>query len=194
MVEACTNLDLHSHSCFLLPRPKCSSLELLFSPSPPDSKEKLTHFSWARSLVDRPFMLLAHFRGSYIICVFLLVYPFSLFSIPFQKRWICGFLWGLHTFCGSILGISHTKQFQSCQRQLSLLGFIQFVTIDDLLFSFPFGSLVLRYFEDSLWISYIIPLTFLPHEWMEFQFPHEGSSSVNGLERARLFKSPFPYE
>jgi hypothetical protein len=49
-------------------------------------------------------------------------------------------------------------------------------------------------FKDSLWISYIIPLPFLPHEWMEFQFPHEGSSSVNGLERARLFKSPFPYE
>ncbi len=124
MVEACTNLDLHSPSCFLLPRPKCSSLELLFSPSPPDSKEKSTHFSWARSLVDRPFMLLAHFRGSYIICVFLLlVYPFYLFSIPFQKRWICGFLWGLHTFCGWILRMSHTKTMSIVSKTIVSFGF-----------------------------------------------------------------------
>lgn len=96
MVKACTNLDLHSHSCFLLPRPKCSSLELLFSPSPPDSTEKSTHVSSARSLVDRPFMLLAHFRGSYIICVFLLVSPFfSLFN-SFSKEMD---LWGSFRDC-----------------------------------------------------------------------------------------------
>jgi hypothetical protein len=165
MVEACTNVDRHSHSCFLLPRPKCSSLELLFSPSPPDSKEKSTHVSWARSLVDRPFMLLAHFTGSYIICVFLLVSPFfSLFNSFSEEMDLWGSFGDCTHFVDRILRISHTKQFQSCQRQLSLLGFIQFVTIDDLLFSFPFGSLVLRYFEDSLWISYIIPLPFLPHE------------------------------
>lgn len=147
MVEACTNLDLHSHSCFLLPRPKCSSLELLFSPSPPDSKEKSTHFSWARSLVDRPFMLLAHFRGSlHDLCVSSSLPFFSLFN-SFSKEMD---LWGSFGDCTHFVDPSFKsatqKQFQSCQRQLSLLGFIQFVTIDDLLFSFPFGSLVLRYF------------------------------------------------
>jgi hypothetical protein len=104
-------------------------------------------------------------RGSYIICVFLLVSPFfSLFNSFSEEMDLWGSFGDCTHFVDRILRISHTKQFQSCQRQLSLLGFIQFVTIDDLLFSFPFGSLVLRYFEDSLWISYIIPLPFLPHE------------------------------
>jgi hypothetical protein len=99
-------LWLKHHKCWstfsrllsLTPHPKWSSLELLFSPSPPDSKEELTRVSRARSLVDCPFMLLAHSTLCYLYVSSL---PFFSLLDSFSKKMDLWVPLGIAHLCGS---------------------------------------------------------------------------------------------